>query len=182
MTDLEVCERALLLRREFDASFSEPTRTRRTASIDLLAIRVGADAYALRLSAVAGLFVDRKVTRLPGASPDCLGIAGFRGAVVPVYDLRVLMGHEGGGVPPRWLVVVAAAAVALAFDATDCTLRLPAEAVAGAAPGEAVAPHVREVVRSAASGADLRPLIDLDSVVESIRRRARQASIPSRQE
>jgi chemotaxis signal transduction protein len=181
MIDLQLSDRATLLRLEFDGGFAEPPRTRESALVDLLAVRVGRDAYALRLSEVTGLYADRTLTQMPGASVDFLGIAGFRGAVVPVYDLRVLLGH-GGGEPPRWLVLAAAAAVGLAFDAFDGTLRLPSDALAAQAPDTGVGPHVREVVRSLGSGANLRALIDLGAVIESIRRRVRQASTPSQQE
>ena len=150
-----LAERAAELRRNFDRSFAEPPRLRRAASIDLLALRLGAEGYALR--------------------PDFLGIAGFRGALMPVYDLRVLLGHAAGEAP-RWLVVAAIGQIALAFDALDGTLRLPLDAVAPQGPGEPARLHVRELVRSATPGAPLRPLIDLDSIVAALKQRVRHAS------
>jgi chemotaxis signal transduction protein len=170
-----LAQRAAELRRNFDRSFAEPPRLRRAASIDLLALRMDGDGYALRLSAVAGLFADKKLTRLPSAVPEFLGIAGFRGAVVPVYDLRVLLGH-GAGEVPRWLVVAAIGQIAFAFDALDGTLRLPLAAVASQGPGEPVRLHVRELVRTATPGAPLRSLIDLDSVVAAVKQRVRHTT------
>jgi len=166
-------QRAAQLRHDFDRTFAEPSRTRQAVSVNLLAIRLGGELYALHLSAVTGLFADKKLTRLPQAVPEFLGIAGFRGSVVPVYDLRVLLGCDAGA-PPRWLVVAATHPVGLAFDALDGTVRLPLDAVAPQGPGESTRPHVRELVRVAASDSPLRSLIDLDSVVASIQQRVRQ--------
>ncbi len=70
------------------ASFAEAPRGDVETTCDLLTIRVGGDAYALRLAEVGGLFVDRVVTPLPTLVPELVGIAGFRAALVPVYDLR----------------------------------------------------------------------------------------------
>jgi len=168
-----LAQRAAELRRNFDRSFAEPPRSRQAASLDLLAIRLGGEPYALHLAAVTGLFAGKKFTRLPQAAPELLGIAGFRGSVVPVYDLRVLLGCADGEAP-RWLVIAAASAVALAFDGFDGHLRLPLDAIAPQGPGESTRPHVRELVRVAASDLPLRSLIDVDSVVASIQQRVRQ--------
>jgi len=34
--------------------------------------------------------------------PELLGIMGFRGAMVPVYDLRALCGYAAGAAPRWW--------------------------------------------------------------------------------
>jgi len=88
-----VIERSTELRRAFDRSFSEAPVTRATELDDLLDIRVGLDPYAIHLDQVTGVFADKPVTPLPGSFPELLGIAGFRGAIVPVYDLRTLLGY-----------------------------------------------------------------------------------------
>ena len=64
-------------------------RPRKTCS----ASASGAQAYAIRLSEIAGLHADKKITRVPGSHAALRGIAGFRGAMLPVYDLHVLLGH-----------------------------------------------------------------------------------------
>ena len=121
-----VSERAAELRRDFDRSFAEPPRVDTVVKDDLLAIRLGAQGFAMRLSEITGLFADKKVTRVPGASAALLGIAGFRGSIVPVYDLQSLLGHSGGQTP-RWLVIAAAAPVAFAFEAFEGQLRVSPE-------------------------------------------------------
>ena len=84
--------RAEALRSAFDRSFAEPAHFDTTPMADLLAFHAGSQAYALHLSEIAGLFADKKITRLPGRTAALLGIAGFRGAIVPVYDLSALLG------------------------------------------------------------------------------------------
>lgn len=171
---LPLSQRAAELRRRFDLGFAEPPRRRSVATVDLLAIRLGAEPYALHLAAVGGLFAGKVFTRLPRTAPDCLGIAGFRGYVIPVYDLRLLLGCAAGE-PPRWLVVVAGSPLALAFDGYDGHLRLASEAIAPQASGASARPHVREVAQcDTAPNAPLRPLIDMDSVVAAVRQSLRR--------
>ena len=157
------------LARAFDADFARAAAVRTADSEDLLAIRVGGDPYALVRGELAGLFADKAVTPLPGAAPGLLGISGFRGAVVPVYDLRSAIGGIPPAEPPRWLVTAAAAPVALAFDRFEAFLRVPRDAIASHA-GTA-AGHVRRAMRHAG---ELRPILDLASIVEAIRARARR--------
>ena len=172
-----LAQRAAELRRNFDRSFAEPPRSQQAASLDLLAIRLGSEPYALRLAAVSGLFTGKKFTRLPQAAPEFLGIAGFRGSVVPVYDLRVLLGCTGGEAP-RWLVFAADSSVALAFDGFDGHLRLPQESIARQERSDAARPHVREL--ASVAGAP-RPIVDLASILAAIRECSRQG-VPQQQE
>jgi purine-binding chemotaxis protein CheW len=133
-----VAERLSGLRADFDGSFAEPARRHDTEHTELLAVRAGDRPYALRLSQTSGLFPDRPVTALPGPVGALLGVAGFGGAIVPVYDLGALLGHP---VPerPRWLVLVTGAPpLALAFHALDGHVRIPADVIvteAGGRPG-----------------------------------------------
>ncbi|WP_372528518.1 chemotaxis protein CheW [Piscinibacter sp.] len=176
-----LAQRAAELRRNFDRSFAEPPHNRQAASLDLLAIRLGGEPHALHLAAVTGLFAGKKLTRLPQAAPEFLGIAGFRGTIVPVYDLRVLLGCAGGEAP-RWLVVAATSPVGLAFDGFDGHLRLPLDAIAPQGPGESARPHVRELVRVAGSDSPLRSLIDLGSVVAALQQCVQRDAPTPRQE
>ena len=121
----------------FDRAFAAPLRADAAAKHDLLAIRVGARTLRHALSEIAGLFADRKITRVPGSNAALLGIAGFRGAIVPVYSLPDAARAFRQRSAPRWLVIAAAAPVALAFDAFEGHLRVlgrrdPAAAIARA--------------------------------------------------
>jgi chemotaxis signal transduction protein len=151
--------------------------------VELLAVRAGGTAYAIRLTAVSGLFADRTVTPLPGPVPELLGVAAFRGAVVAVYDLGALLGHAvgagrsgvGGGqtrqsgtvtAQPRWLVLdTGTPPVGLAFDELDGHVRAPARAIATAADGGFAAVHEGDLVR---------PVIDVPEIRASIEEKCRR--------
>lgn len=170
-------QRAAELRRSFDRSFAKPPQGRQAAPLDLLAIRLCGEPYALRLVAVTGIFAGKKLTPLPQAAPEFLGIAGFRGSIVPVYDLRVLLGYAGGEAP-RWLVVAGSRPVGLAFEGFDGHLRLPQEDIAQQECNDTERPHVRELARVAGQP---RPIVDLASVLAAIRERAGRVD-PKQQE
>ena len=162
---LRVAGRASELRHEFDRSFAEPRFTGNSAIEDFLAIRLGAQDLAIRLSEIAGLFADKKSTPVPGGGAALLGIAGFRRSIVPVYDLRKLMGIPGSAVT-RWIVIVAAAPVALAFEAFEGQLRVSLDAVAAEHAQTKAHTHTQGFVQSEKM---LRPIIDLRSVLDVIK-------------
>jgi chemotaxis signal transduction protein len=169
-----VIERSTVLRRAFDRSFSEAPVTRATELDDLLDIRVGPDPYAIHLDQVTGVFADKPVTPLPGSFSDLLGIAGFRGAIVPVYDLRILLGYAGGG-SQRWLILTAGQTrIALAFDQFEGHSRVARTAIVEEGGGVAQRHYVREVVRTASLA---RPIVHLPSILEVIRKRAHQGNL-----
>jgi purine-binding chemotaxis protein CheW len=167
-SDAREIDRVTELREAFDRSFAQAPSTEAAAVENLLAIKVGADPFMLRMTEVSGLFADKKVTRLPSPVSELSGIAGFRGAVLPVYDLAMLLGYSRA-ISPRWLVVIAVTPVALAFDSFDGYLNVRDAAIVPEARPEERERHVREVVQTV----DLvRPLISLASVLEWIRSRA----------
>lgn len=160
--------RLLELRQSFDRSFAEPlAEDGAEATLDLLAIRVGRDPYALRLGEVAALEADRTITPVPSEHPELLGIAGVRGGVVAVFDLGALLGaprSEG----LRWLVLAKGAPLAFAFSAFDGQLAVRPEALARADASRAG--RVREVVQ----GGELsRPLVDLPALIAALEQRPR---------
>jgi chemotaxis signal transduction protein len=124
----QMAQRAAELRRAFDRAFAEPPFAGKSESHDLLAIRLDEQHFALHLTDIAGLFADKKITPVPGASGFLLGIAGFRGAIAPVYDLQRFLGCPAVR-NPRWLVMTASASVGFAFAAFDGQLRVPASAI-----------------------------------------------------
>jgi chemotaxis signal transduction protein len=157
-------ERAAELRTTFDRGFTVPLRTDATAKLDLLGIRVGEEVYALRLSEVGGLFVDRKFTRIPASNAVLLGIAGFRGVLMPVYSLRTLLGHSGRQTA-RWLVVAAATPIALAFDTFEGHLRVSGDTVL---PRQSHGPNQGFAPELARTGDVIRPIIHLPSVISAL--------------
>ena len=118
---------AARLRAEFDRGFALSPPVAGDAHEGYLAIRVGGDPCALRLADLLGVYVDRKIVPLPSSVPTLLGIASFRGALILVHDLRLLLGYPARA-DARWLVRVRAAApVGLAFDALEGQFRATAD-------------------------------------------------------
>jgi purine-binding chemotaxis protein CheW len=173
MTDTtsHISDRADALRRAFVRSFVEVQHFDAAATADFISLRVGGDAYLARLPEIAGLYVDRKVTGVPSRIPELRGVAGFRGAILPVYDLAALLGYPLAA-SPRWMLIAAAAPVALAFELYEGHARFAREMVSD---GDAAVAsrHVRQVVRSAGA---VRALVDLASIAAAIRARIPAAS------
>ena len=153
-----VAGRIEALRREFDRSFAEPVRRHDEEHVELLAVRAGGRAYALRLAQTAGLHPDRPVTPLPGPLPALLGLAGFAGTVVPVYDLAALLGHPEGD-RPRWLVLASGLPpLGLAFHELDGHVRVAAEAIVGEEANEGRRGCLRGIAGLAGAA---RPIVDV---------------------
>jgi chemotaxis signal transduction protein len=160
---------AAALRRHFDESFAAPAASRPEPAEDFLAIRVGADPYALRLSEISGLHVGVKIVPVPSPAAQLLGIVGIRGTMAPIYDLAALLRY-----PPtmnsRWFVVARGRQpVGFAFETFESHLQVPR---ASLADGDGEDPetdgtlhHTRGAVRVAGA---LRPIIQLASVLEMI--------------
>lgn len=169
-------ERLAELRWTFDRSFAEPPPPRTAEVDDLLGIRVAGDPYAVRLSGISALFADRMTTPLPCSLPELLGVAGFRGAIIPVYDLATLLGYPASATP-RWLVLTAELPpFALAFDTLDGHLRVAADAFArvdaGRESDRGPRAYVAEVVRTPAGSWSV---VDLPALRAAIAARARPA-------
>jgi purine-binding chemotaxis protein CheW len=161
-----VDDRAAAMRAEFDRGFAQARRTERLDSERLLALTVGGDPYALRMEEITSVAVDRRITPLPGPLPELAGIIGLRGTILPVYDLPRLLGYPSAG-PGRWLAVLSAAPVAVAFATFEGYIVRPGGSITfELADGDSR--HVRVVARAADF---VRPVISLASVVEAIRRR-----------
>jgi chemotaxis signal transduction protein len=121
--------RAAELRAAFDRRFAEPPAQAPAPPEDFLAIQVGGGRCAVRVREVSALVTDRPVTALPGTERRLLGLAGFRGAVVLVYDLAELLGH-GSAPDSRWMMLTPwPHAVALAFGGFAGHIRVPAAEV-----------------------------------------------------
>lgn len=162
-TGLHATVRAL--RAEFDSGFAQAPQPPSASRQNMLTIHVCGERYALRLLDVRGLHADRRILALPSALPELLGVAGFRGQVIPVYDLGALLGHTAASTP-RWLVLAQGREpLALAFESFDAHVAVAAEHIVDGAARL----HVRGALRI---GELLLPLIDMQSLVEDVQRRA----------
>jgi hypothetical protein len=148
-TASQVSRRAAQLRRDFDSSFANPPPAAGETRQDLLAIRLGTRRFAIRLSEIAGLYAD--------------GIAGFRGSILPVYDLQGLLDLSSGAVS-RWLVVAAGAPVAFSFEAFEEQLRVSPGAIKRER-AQAKSGFAKEFIQS---DGVLRPIIQLSAVLEAV--------------
>jgi chemotaxis signal transduction protein len=116
------------LRRDFDRGFADPMRPPPPESLDLLRIRLGGEPWAVALTDIAGLHAARRVTPIPTRAPALIGLAGFRGVPIAIYDLPALIGLAPVGTP-RWLMLAAERQVAFAFADLDGHLRIDAAAI-----------------------------------------------------
>lgn len=163
---------AAALRLAFDASFAARQALEASVLEDLLAIRVGSQPYALRMSEISALHLDRKFVPLASHMSDLLGVATFHGVLAPVFDLRSLLGHPPGPTL-RWSVLARTPdPVALAFDLFETHLRVPAKDVFSETPEHRGTRqnHVRGAVRTADA---VRPLIHVASILEALTKRVR---------
>ncbi len=159
-----LAERAAELRSEFDRGFADAPDTETAVPEDLLAIRLAGQGFLLRLPEIAGLFADKKITRVPGAGGALLGMIGFRGAIAPVYDLQELLGLAALKMP-RWLVMASAAPVAFAFEALEGQLCVSQSLIT-----PRVSPDPRGLSKSLTQvDGVLRPIVELSSALDAIK-------------
>src|SRR5262245_44416371 len=161
-------------RGDFDFSFTEPARSHDVEHVELLAIRAGGRPYAIRLSQTSGLHPDRPVTVLPGPLPALLGLAGFAGTVVPIYDLAALLGHPVTD-RPRWLVLASGSPpLGLAFHELDGHVRVEAGAIVAEAAGNGRLGSLRGMVTLPGG---VRPIVDVPAARAAVHALAGHAQV-----
>lgn len=122
-----ITAQAAELRSVFDKARALPfTLSREEQAESLLAIRVSQDAYAVRVNEISGLVTDRKIVPFPSPIPELLGVAGIRGALVPVYSLAALLGYGAEAGQVRWLALCGTEEpLALAFGGFEGYTQIP---------------------------------------------------------
>lgn len=164
-------DRATELRLAFDRSFAEAPANASTPTEAFLGIGAGNGQYALRLAEISGLYADKKIVPVPSESTDLLGITSFRGALVPIYDLQLMLGYAAA-TTPRWLVLMASKTPAgIAFERFDGYFAATRDAIATDISSERRQPHINETVRVLDQS---RPVVSLVSMLDSIRKRTHQ--------
>jgi len=163
-------DKAAEMRRLFDASFACSRPPHLTAPERMLAISVGGEAFAVRVTETSGLAaLEGEILPVPSDAPELLGLIGRRGAVVPVFSLAALLGCPSHDRDPKWLLFCRGETpIGLAFERLEHQF--------GADPAEIYAleasrkqSYVHETVRD---GAKLRSVIGLVALAERIRARA----------
>jgi purine-binding chemotaxis protein CheW len=158
-----VNERVEALKRDFDRAFAAPARTVQEAYEDALAIRVGGEAYAIRLADVAALGARPAPVPLPSRRPECLGLVSQGGSLAALYSLAALLGL--GASTPRWMVLLkGGTGLALGFEGYEGYARIPLSEIAPLADGA----KRRHVTRAAGRGAVTRLIIDIPSILNEL--------------
>jgi purine-binding chemotaxis protein CheW len=93
------------------------------AAAEAVLLRLGSSRYAVPMADVAEVASVPAVTRVPGAPGWLLGVANWRGRMLPVLDLRPLLGAT--------VVPLASSARAVVVGRDDLAVGLVAEAVPG---------------------------------------------------
>jgi len=160
--------RLTALRQEFDQVFAAPDATPAEDQESLIAVRIGGDRYGLSVREITGVAVAGKLVALPSRSPGLLGLAGIRGAVVPVYSLAVLLGYPKAGESVRWLALCGAREpLALALGNFEGYIRVPKSALY--APDRETRKHIHQLAQT---GGDIRALVSITSLVSEIQSKA----------
>lgn len=145
--DPEFARRIVELRASFDNEFALPPVETKAASIGLLAIRVGAERYAMRTTELSEVKDATRVVPLPGARPEMLGLGGIRGRLVPVYSLAALLGHTVTQVW-NWLAICGTEQpIGLTFDDLEGYVQASPADLCPAAGVDGSRNHVRELLR-----------------------------------
>lgn len=97
---------------------------------DAIVVQLGTGRFAVDLGCVAEVGKVPLITRVPGVPDWLAGVANWRGRILPVLDLRLLLGATGTAVAAgARLVVIAtdAATVGLLVDGVDGTTTIGEE-------------------------------------------------------
>ena len=119
-------------------ALAESRQEERRETLSVLAFRVGGERYAVPIDAVDHVLESRGLCPLPGAPRYVLGALVSRSRVVPVLDLRQVLGLEGGGLSDLARVVVVEAAeefFGLAAEEVDGRQELPRAELSHPPPG-----------------------------------------------
>jgi chemotaxis signal transduction protein len=132
----KLSEGLALLRRSFDESFAAPLYQEKPATIDILSVSVEGISFGLRCDEIAAVHARKIVTRVPSSAASLLGVANFRGLIVAVFDLAVMLKQRpsvtsNSAQSDHWLALSQNKPVALAFDTLERHLRIPKDAITG---------------------------------------------------
>jgi chemotaxis signal transduction protein len=174
---LSITAKVAELRRTFDQARAVPSSSGGDIQTEsLLAIRVSQDAYAIKVNEISGLATDRKIVTFPSPIPELLGVAGIRGALVPVYSLMGLLGYGAETSQVRWLVLCGTEEpFALAFSDFEGYLRLPQTQLHAAEQKDITRTHVTHVARATDM---VRAVMSIPLLRETIQERCRKSTVP----
>lgn len=171
MTDAHLQQRVEDLRRAFDDAFAREAVVPRRDRISVILLRSGGAAYALRVSEMAALAVDRKIMPLPGAPPALAGLAGIEGRLVGVYAIGALLGQPWDRKQLRWIATHGMSdVVGLGFEELVGYVEVEREALY--VPQERSGAFLAEAFRH---GGTVVHLVDVAAIARSVRDRVSTA-------
>jgi chemotaxis signal transduction protein len=157
------------LRTAFDQTYAIPPSTQNIGQIeDLLAIRLGGNPYALRAGEISALARMPKVVAVPSPSPELEGLAGVRGAVVPIYRLAALFGSDREK-QLRWCAWCGSEELmGFAFGGFEGFVRASQSQIYAPEHEYLTYEHVKSVFRT---DEIVRPIVNLPSIMQLMKRR-----------
>lgn len=113
-TNQAVVERAERLRAERRGA------QRKSESLALVTFRLGGDLYALPATQVTGVIARKPIVPIPSTPAHLLGVTHFRGEILPVFDLKVLLGLAQEPGAPDYLLIARPGADTAALGCDSC--------------------------------------------------------------
>jgi purine-binding chemotaxis protein CheW len=156
---------AAAMRHEFDHAFTRPQDAAPDDEV-LIGVDVAGARHAIRLTDIAGVLADRTIVAIPSSSPDVVGIVGFRGDILPVFDLAALLGYPRAP-RSRWLAVAKGGDAAFAFGHLISHLRVPSASVVKANVDSNIAALVTVA-------GETWPVVSLGNVTASLAQRLKE--------
>ncbi|HEY2804470.1 MAG TPA: chemotaxis protein CheW [Gemmatimonadales bacterium] len=133
----------------------------RGAKLSLVTFEIGAEHYGIESHRVWGVFRLNDLAPLPGAEPSVAGLTSWRGDLLAVLDLRVLLGLPAAGLDDRaWVVCIGDTrpVLGLLAGAMQDLVTVPADEIRGPRTRDP-RPLVRGVTRDAVLVVDVEILL-----------------------
>jgi len=129
--------------------------------VEVLLLPVGDELYAVPIHNFREVVAEPRVTRIPVAPPEVMGLVNVRGEIVPLFDAAALL-STGKTATASFAAVVGAGSSAAALATTAAPHSEPLGKRAGASP----IPGARGIYRQ---GDALAILLDVDALLTRLR-------------
>ncbi|WP_242347087.1 chemotaxis protein CheW [Anaeromyxobacter terrae] len=119
-------------------AIADARETSAVATLPVVAFSLGGERYGVPVEDVFQILDAQALSPLPAAPPWLLGAAATRARVVPVLDLRQLLGLDGGGMSDLAKILVVDRgdeAFGLAAEVVEGQVELPREGLSTAVDG-----------------------------------------------
>lgn len=139
-------------------------------TLDCLVFFLGEERFALRLREVEEVVRVPAITLIPGVHPAVLGAVARHGEVLPILDLRRLLGFQEAPHNPESRVVVARhedIRAGLLVDRVEDIVTIPERLLRPAVPGGETVPSF--LLALAGDGAAMLRILDLAALLETVR-------------